>query len=59
MKQSLTYYLTLLLIKLKGLKKDFSKDPINFKKIRKEDVHHPKGRFFKHNQLQSFKVLKF
>ncbi len=57
MKQSLTYYLTLLVIKLKGLKKDFSKDPIDFKKIRKEDVHYPKGKFFKQNKLQDFKVL--
>lgn len=38
MKQSLTYYITLFVIWLKGLKKDFSKDPIDFKKIRKEDV---------------------
>lgn len=56
MKQSFTYYITLLVIKLKGLKKDFSKDPIDFKKIRKEDVHHPKGNFFKTNKLRGFKV---
>lgn len=57
MKQSLTYYITLLIIKLKGFKKDFSKDPIDFKKIRKQDVHYPKGKFFEQNQLQTFKVL--
>lgn len=56
MKLSLTYYLTLLAIKLKGVKKDFSKDPIDFKKIRKKDIHVPKGQFFKQNQLRSFKV---
>lgn len=56
MKQSLTYYITLLVIKLKGLKKDFSKDPIDFKKIRKDDVHYPKGNFFKQNQLRNFKI---
>lgn len=56
MKQSLTYYITILIIRLKGLKKDFSKDPIDFKKIRKEDIHHPKGKFFKQHQLQNFKV---
>ncbi|MGG6231507.1 alpha/beta hydrolase fold domain-containing protein [Tenacibaculum sp. SDUM215027] len=56
MKQSLTYYITLLVIKLKGVKKSFSKVPIDFKKIRKEDVHYPKGKFFKQNQLRSFKV---
>ena len=56
MKQSLTYYITLLVIRLKGLKKDFSKDPIDFKKIRKEDVHYPKGKFFKQNQFRNFKI---
>ncbi len=56
MKQSLTYYITLFVIKLKGLKNDFSKDPIDFKKIRKEDVHYPKGKFFKENQLRNFKI---
>lgn len=52
---SLSYYLTIFIIKLKGLKKDFSKDPIDFKKIRKEDVHHPKGSFFRKNTA-SFKI---
>ena len=56
MKQSFTYYITLLVIKLKGLKKDFSKDPIDFKKIRNGDVHHPKGRFYKQNQIRNFKI---
>jgi acetyl esterase/lipase len=57
MKQSLTYYITLLVLKLKGLKQDFSKDPIDFKKIRKEDVRYPKGKFFKQNKIRNFKVL--
>jgi acetyl esterase/lipase len=57
MKQSLTYYITLLVIKLKGLKKDFSKDPIDYKKIRKEDVYYPKGKFFKQTKIREFKVL--
>ncbi len=56
MKQSLSYYIILLVLKLKGLKKDFSKDPIDFKKIRKEDVPNPKGKFFGQYQLQKFKV---
>ena len=58
MKLSLTYYITLLVIKLKGIKKDFSKDPIDFKKIRKEDIHHPKEAFFRKNNVNSFTVLK-
>lgn len=56
MKQSVSYYFTLLFIKLKGLKKDFSKNPIDVKKIRKADVHHPKGKFFKQIKLRKFKV---
>lgn len=56
MKQSLTYHITLFLIRLKGIKKKFSKDPINFREIRKEDIHHPTGKFFKQNILRIFKV---
>lgn len=37
--RSLSFYLTLLVIKLKGIKADFSQDPINFKKLRKDDIH--------------------
>jgi len=57
MKQSLTYYITLLVIKLKGVKKNFSKDPIDFLKIRKEDVHQPKGKFFRQHTLKTFTIL--
>ena len=56
MKQSLTYYITLLVLKLKGVKNDFSKDTIDYKKIGKEDVQHPKGAFYKQNQLRKDKV---
>ncbi|MDY8134456.1 alpha/beta hydrolase [Aquimarina sp. 2201CG5-10] len=56
MKQSITYYITLFIIKLKGIKKEFSKDPIDFKKIRKEDIHHPKGAFFKQKNIYTFKI---
>lgn len=56
MKQSLSYYITLFIIKLKGLKKDFSKDPIDFKKIRKADIRHPKGKFFRACKVRSFSI---
>ncbi|WP_281612908.1 alpha/beta hydrolase [Flammeovirga sp. SubArs3] len=56
MKQSITYYLTLLVIRLKGIKKNFSQDPIDVSKIRKEDVHHPSDRFIKKYLLQTFKI---
>ncbi|NQX82966.1 MAG: alpha/beta hydrolase [Flavobacteriaceae bacterium] len=57
MKHSLTYYITLLVIKLKGVKKDFSRDPIDVKKIRKEDVHHPNKRVFRQNKVSNFNIL--
>ncbi|GGG18173.1 esterase [Dokdonia pacifica] len=57
MKQSFTYYITLFIIKLKGLKKDFSQDPIDYKKIRKEDVREVKGTFFKKHQTRTFTIL--
>ena len=56
MKQSLTYHITLLVIKLKGVKKYFSKDPIDFKKIRRKDIHHPKDTIFRQNQVRNFKI---
>jgi acetyl esterase/lipase len=49
MSKSLTYHLTLFVLKLKGVKKVFSKDPIDVNKVRKDDVHSPKGTFFKKN----------
>ena len=57
MKKSLSYYLTLFVIKLTGVKKDFSKDPIDYKKIRRADIHRPKGNFFGKNEARHFKVL--
>lgn len=58
MKKSFTYYITLWVIQLKGLKKNFSEAPINYEKIRKEDVHFPKNRYFKQNNTKTFSVLK-
>ena len=57
MKQSFTYYLTLLVIKIKGLKKIFSQDPVDFKKLRKEDVLHPKGTFMEKYIKKQHKIL--
>ena len=58
MKPSLSYYLVLLVLKLKSLKKDFSEDPIDFKKIRKEDVHQPKSGFLKEHKVRDLKIIK-
>lgn len=46
MSKSITYYLTLLVIRIKGLKKAFSEDTINYLALRKADVHIPKSKFF-------------
>ncbi len=56
MKASLTYYLTVAALKLKGIKKTFSEDPIDYKKLRKEDIYHPKGRFYKGKNISRFTI---
>jgi acetyl esterase/lipase len=56
MKQSITYYITIFILKLKGLKKDFSKDPIDYKSIRKGDIHDPSGLYIRQNKARTFKI---
>lgn len=46
MSKSITYYLTLFVIRVKGIKKAFSQDSINYQAISKGDVHIPKNDFF-------------
>lgn len=58
MNKSITYYITVWVLKLKGIKKAFSKSPIDYQKIRKEDVLLPKSNFFKKKEMNSFSVLK-
>lgn len=58
MAQSISYYLIIAVLKLKGIKKTFSEGPINYKKVRKEDVHKPKGSFFKRHISRVFEVQK-
>jgi len=57
MRQSFTYYLTLFVLKLKSVKKKFSRDPIDYKRIRKEDVHYPKGSILRKTHIQNFNIL--
>lgn len=47
----------MLVIKLKGIKRNFSESPVDFEKMRKDDVHQPKGNFFKKYILRTFNVL--
>lgn len=49
MSHSLSYKIALAVLKMMGIKKTFSQDPIDFKKVRKQDIHAPKGSFFKSN----------
>jgi acetyl esterase/lipase len=39
----ITYYLIAWVIRLKGVKKTFSKAPIDYSKLRKDDIHTPKA----------------
>ncbi len=41
MKFSFQYHFTAFYIKLKGIKKAFSTSPIDFRQIRKDDIHIP------------------
>lgn len=55
--KSITFYLTLLVIRLKGIKGIFSEDPIDYKKLRKEDVHQPDAKNFRPHLLKQFTVM--
>ncbi|WBX71083.1 alpha/beta hydrolase fold domain-containing protein [Tenacibaculum retecalamus] len=58
MNKSITYYITLFVLKLKGIKKTFNTEPIDYKKIRRENVYHPKTSSFKNKKIRSFKISK-
>lgn len=58
MLQSFSFYITLLVIKLKGIKRTFSVSPIDYLKLRKEDVHNPNGKYFKSNKISTLWVAK-
>lgn len=55
MKKSITYYITLLAIKVKGLKRTFSQSPVDYKKLRQEDVHAPGNTYLrKSHRINTF-----
>jgi|GEM_PF-830575 len=56
MKFSLQYHFTAFYIKLTGIKKTFSSSPINFRKIRKGDIHIPRSRFFRRSNVNQFRI---
>lgn len=57
MKPSLSYYLTIWTLRLMGIKKIFSTDPINYQKLRKFDVYSPKSVFFKQRTIETCQIL--
>ena len=58
MNKSFTYYLTIFVIQLKGIKNIFSKSPIDYLKLRKIDVYFPTSKFYKTNKISTFQILK-
>lgn len=56
--KSITYYLTLLVLQLKGIKKTFSQSPINYLTLRKDDVYFPTSKYFRTNKVSTFSILK-
>jgi acetyl esterase/lipase len=56
--KSLTYYLTATVIKLKGIKKTFSEDPVDYLKLRKDDIHSPSKKDVLGLDFHSFVVKK-
>ena len=56
MKQSFSFYLTLFVIRLQGIKKSFSSNPIDYVSIRKGDIHQPKGAFYKSHLIQTIQI---
>lgn len=57
MKLSISHHIILFVLKLKGIKKIFSSDPIDYNKLRKDDVKSPKGSFFKGAQIRKINIL--
>lgn len=58
MHKTFSYYSLLALIRLKGLKKIFSKLPLNYLKFRSYDVYKPKKGYFKTAKIDFFSILK-
>lgn len=56
MKFSLQYHFTAFYIKFKGIKKTFSSVPIDFRKLRKGDIHIPRSRFFRRPNVNQFRI---
>ena len=56
--KSLTHYIIATVIKLKGIKKTFSELPIDYQKLRKDDIHSPSKKDVLGLEFQSFMIKK-
>jgi len=57
MAKSLSYYIMLIVIKIKRLKNIFSQDPLDYKLLRREDVHFPKQAFYSKENITRFNLM--
>lgn len=55
---NLSYQIIKLVLRLRGVKKIFSEDPINYLKLRKGDVYEASGRFFKNHGMNTFPISR-
>ena len=56
MRKSLTYHLVLWILKLKGVKKIFNQSPLDYLRLRKDDVLMPQNRFLRKNISRKFTI---
>lgn len=56
MSRSLSYYLVLGMLKIKGIKKQFSENPINYLQIREKDVYRPTNGLLRKFNTTTFKI---
>jgi acetyl esterase/lipase len=59
MRNSISFYLVLLVLKLKGKKRLFSQVPLDVRGLRRDDVKVPRGTFYKSNAVRNFEVDGF
>ncbi len=55
---SITYHITMFVLKLKGVKETFSKTPIDVKRLRKDDIHVPSEKLLSGASATAIKIEK-
>lgn len=55
---SISYYIVRFVLKAKGLKKIFLTDPVDYKKLRKDDIRKPSKRLLKGSSAEQFTRMK-